>query len=108
MVKILDLKLKLQITKKGGTSCSQYVQQMQELADRLRSICSEVSNQDLVLYTLQGLGFDFESFVTALTMRFESSLMTELSSLLLAHEARMLTNLISLFSSTVNSDDSNS
>jgi hypothetical protein len=51
MIKILDLKLKLQTTKKGSTSCSQYVQQMQELADRLRSICSEVSNQDLVLYT---------------------------------------------------------
>jgi hypothetical protein len=35
-------------------------------------------------------------------MRFESPSMTELSSLLLAHEAKMLSNLMSLSSSTVN------
>jgi gag-polypeptide of LTR copia-type len=40
---------------------------MQYLADRLRSVGSDISDQDLVLYTLQGLSSDFETFVTAIS-----------------------------------------
>jgi hypothetical protein len=44
---------------------------------------------------------EYESFVIALSMRTTFSSMVELSSLLLAHEARILTNLRSSSTSTV-------
>jgi hypothetical protein len=42
---------------------------MQSIADRLRSVGSDISDQDLILYTLQGLGSEYETFVTAFSMR---------------------------------------
>jgi hypothetical protein len=38
--------------RKGGFSCAQFIQYMHSLADCLRSIGSDISDQDLVLYTL--------------------------------------------------------
>ncbi|KAJ1701542.1 hypothetical protein LUZ63_001321 [Rhynchospora breviuscula] len=93
MAKVLDLKLQLQTAKKGGSTCAQYIQQMQALADRLRSIGSTVTDQDLVVYTIQGLGSEYDAFVTAISMKDPPPSMPELCSLLLAQEARILTNL---------------
>ncbi|KAJ4769840.1 Copia protein [Rhynchospora pubera] len=42
VAKILDLKLQLQTAKRGGSTCSQYLQHIQGIADRLRSIGSDV------------------------------------------------------------------
>jgi GAG-pre-integrase domain/gag-polypeptide of LTR copia-type len=75
---------------------------MQSIVDRLRSIGTPVSDQDLVLYTLQGLGTEYENFVTALSMRYAPPTMVEFNGLLLAHEARSQTNLRSLTSNIVN------
>jgi GAG-pre-integrase domain len=41
------------------------------------------------LYTLQGLGSDYDTFVTAISLRSGMITMTELQSLLLSHEARL-------------------
>jgi gag-polypeptide of LTR copia-type len=90
---VLELKLLLQTSKKGGTSCSQFIQQIQSIADRLRSIGSEISDQDLVLYTLQGLGSNFEPFVSVFSMRQATTSMSDLQSLLPTHEARLQVNL---------------
>jgi hypothetical protein len=43
------------------------LQHMQSFADRLRSVGSDISDQGLVLYTLQNLGFNFEKFVTVIS-----------------------------------------
>jgi gag-polypeptide of LTR copia-type len=101
MAKILDLKLQLQTSKKGGVTCAQFIQHIQSIADQLRSIGTNVSDHDLVLYTLQGLGSEYESFVTALSMRSTYPSMIEFSALLLAHEARLLTNLRSASTTSV-------
>jgi gag-polypeptide of LTR copia-type len=93
IAKSFELKLQLQISHKGGLTCAQFLQHMQSIADRLRSIESEVSDHELVLYTLQGLGSDFESFVTVVSMRETPPSMVELQGLLLAHEARIQANL---------------
>jgi gag-polypeptide of LTR copia-type len=70
MVRTLELKLQLQTTKKGGSTCIQYLQNMQSIADCLRSIGNDIFEQDLVLYTLQGLGSDYDTFVIAISLRF--------------------------------------
>jgi gag-polypeptide of LTR copia-type len=93
MAEVLDLELQLQTTKKGASSCAQYLQQMQTLANRLGSIGTDVTDDDLVLYIAQGLGSEYESFITALSMRYAPPLIIEFSSLLLAHEARLFNNL---------------
>jgi gag-polypeptide of LTR copia-type len=95
---VLELKLQLQTSKKGGSTCRQYLQHMQSIADCLRNIGSDISEQDLILYTLQGLGSDFDNFVTAVSMRSGSLTMVELHNLLLSHEARLKANLHSLSS----------
>jgi gag-polypeptide of LTR copia-type len=96
IARVLELKMQLQTSKKSGSSCAQYIQHMQYIVDCLRSIRSDVSEQDLVLYTLQGLGTDFDNFVTAFSMRSGSITMVELQSLLLSHEARLKANLSTL------------
>ncbi|KAJ1698573.1 hypothetical protein LUZ63_007085 [Rhynchospora breviuscula] len=101
LAKVLELRLLLQTSKKGGTICIDFIQQMQSIADRLRSIGSEISEQNLVIYTLQGLGTDYDNFVTAFTMRQQASSMTELQSLLLAREARIQANLKTTTTSAV-------
>jgi gag-polypeptide of LTR copia-type len=91
LAKILELKLKLQTIKKGGSYCTRYLQKFQAIAD-LHSIGSDVSEQDLVLFTLQGLGSEYESFVMAISMRQGLLTITELHNLLLSHEPRLQVN----------------
>ncbi|KAJ3708562.1 hypothetical protein LUZ61_012267 [Rhynchospora tenuis] len=91
----------LQTLKKGSSSCNQFLQQLQSLADRLRSIGSAVTDHDLVVYASHGLGSDYDAFVTAITMREVPPIIREFSNLLLAHEARILTNLRNSSSSAV-------
>jgi gag-polypeptide of LTR copia-type/GAG-pre-integrase domain len=112
MAKILDLKLQLQTMKKGGSTCAEFINKIQILADRLRSIGTDVPDSELVMYAAQGLGSDYENFVTAFSMRSSVPSMNEFSSLLLAHEARLLTSLRSSTTSVVHlttqSDSGNS
>jgi gag-polypeptide of LTR copia-type len=93
IAKVLELKFSLQTSKKGGSTCAQFIQHIQSLADRLRNIEISESDQDMILYTLQRLSSDYDSFVTALSMRQTSAIMLELQSLLLAHEVRVQANL---------------
>ena len=58
---------------------------MRSIADRLRSVGSDIAEQDLILYILQGLGSDYESFITAVTTRTDPLTMADLHGLLLTH-----------------------
>jgi gag-polypeptide of LTR copia-type len=100
LAKVLELKLLLQTSKKGNLTCTQFIQHMQGLADRLRNVGSMITDQDLVIYILQGLDSEYDAFVTAFSMRQDSPSMSELHSLLLAHEARIQINLKSLSSTS--------
>jgi gag-polypeptide of LTR copia-type len=61
LAKVLELKLLLQTSKKSNLTCTQFIQHMQSLADRLRSVGSMITYQDLVIYTLQGLNSEYEA-----------------------------------------------
>lgn len=60
-----ELRHKLQNTTKSGSSCSDYFQAMQSIADKLAFICSSISDEDLMMHILGCLGPDFNSFVAA-------------------------------------------
>jgi gag-polypeptide of LTR copia-type len=99
VAKILELKLTLQTSKKGS-SCAQFLQHIQSIVDKLRSVGSAISDQDMMLYTLQGLNLEYESFITVFSMQQSNTSMIELQSLLLAHEARVLATLTIQFDSS--------
>lgn len=50
-------------------SVQDYLQTIKSLADSLSAINQPVSDPDLVLYALGGLGHDYESFITSITAR---------------------------------------
>jgi gag-polypeptide of LTR copia-type len=75
---------------------------MQGITDQLRSVGAEISDQELVLYTLRRLGTKFDNFVTAISLKTNSVTMFELRSLIFSHEARQQTNLASLSTSMAN------
>jgi gag-polypeptide of LTR copia-type len=102
MARVLELKLKLQTFKKGGTTCAQFLQHMQGIADQFRSVGAEISNKKLVLYTLQGLGTKFDNFVIAISLRTNLVTMSELRSLIFSHEARQQVIFASLSTSMAN------
>lgn len=86
MARMLELRLQLQTTKKGGMSCTDYLQKMRSIADQLRSIGSPVSDHDLLLYALSGLGPEYDPFVLTGTSRSEGISFKDLHGLLLSHE----------------------
>lgn len=62
-----ELRCKLLNTTKAGSSCSDYVQTMRSIADELAFIGFLVSDDDLAMHILGGLGPDFNPFVLSVT-----------------------------------------
>ncbi|GER45603.1 hypothetical protein STAS_22554 [Striga asiatica] len=87
--RVLDLRLQLQTLKKGSSSCQEFMKKMKSIADQLPSIGVPVSEQDLVLHVLTGLGAEYESFVTAITTRSDLVTWPDLQGLLLTQERRL-------------------
>ena len=87
--RILQLRLQLQTIKKGGMLMMDYTLKVKNLADQLAAIQEKVSDRDLVLYLLAGLGADFNSFIVSVTSKSKALSFGQVSSLLLAHESRL-------------------
>lgn len=87
--RILELKTRLQTIKKGGSSCSDYLTQVQSIADELRMIGQDIPDSDLVMCVFSGLGPDYNSLVTSLTSSFSSLSLADLRGHLLTFEARL-------------------
>uniref|UniRef100_A0A5K1DIR4 Retrotransposon gag domain-containing protein n=2 Tax=Nymphaea colorata TaxID=210225 RepID=A0A5K1DIR4_9MAGN len=62
------MKRELQNRKKGGMSMTEYLQHISFLHDSLSRVQHFVSDTDLVLYTLNGLNSEYESFITTVTV----------------------------------------
>ena len=67
--RILQLIFSLQTTQKGADSVEEYILKMQGIAYHLMAAGQHISEDELILYILGGLGYDFESFVVNLTSR---------------------------------------
>ncbi|KAJ3697958.1 hypothetical protein LUZ61_001663 [Rhynchospora tenuis] len=92
--RLTDLRRQIQSATKEGLSCSDYIQHMRKLADELLFIGSPMSEDDLVIATLNGLGPDYLSFVTSITtaLRSQSISFADLHGLLLNHESLLLSH----------------
>jgi len=80
-----ELRRSLQTTTKGGLSCADYCQKIRSLADELAFAGSPISDDDLVLQVLGGLGSDYNSFVVVTNTRDHLSF-NELQAMLQSHE----------------------
>ncbi|KAF5180065.1 Copia-like polyprotein/retrotransposon, partial [Thalictrum thalictroides] len=86
--RVLQLRLQLQTIKKGSLTMTEYVDQVRSICDSLAMILLPVSDSDMVLHTLAGLGPDYEPFVTSMTTRQSLPTFVELHAYLLAQESR--------------------
>ena len=87
--RIMQLRLQLQTIKKGGMSMMDYTLKVKTLAYHIAAIQEHISDRDLVLYLLAGLGPDYNSFIVSVTSKSKAMSFSHVSSLLLAHESRL-------------------
>ncbi|KAL2527970.1 Uncharacterized protein Fot_20571 [Forsythia ovata] len=64
---LLYLRAILQTTKKGNSSISEYFLKMKEVVDTISSTCHIISDEDLLMYIMNGLGFEYNDVVVNLT-----------------------------------------
>lgn len=62
----LELQSRLQSTKKGGRSLSDYLSEMKLICDQLDSIGASLSEQEKIYGVLRGLGREYESITTVI------------------------------------------
>lgn len=68
-VRILSLRQKLQMFNKGSRSVNDYLTDITRIADELSTAGDVTSERDLIIYTLSGLGEEYEAFVQTVTTR---------------------------------------
>lgn len=83
--RLSQLRRSFQTTTKGGLTCVEYCQKLRAIADELAFVGFPVSDDDLVLQVLGGLGSDFNSFVVAANTKDHLSF-SELQAMLQSHE----------------------
>jgi Reverse transcriptase (RNA-dependent DNA polymerase)/gag-polypeptide of LTR copia-type len=105
--RLSDLKRQLQTATKGASSCKEYLNRMRKIADELSFIGSSVSDEELVMATLNGLGPDFNSFTVVITTRNDPISFAEFQGMLFNHENLLLNqNLLPQVSSNLISNPS--
>ncbi|CAH9136427.1 unnamed protein product [Cuscuta epithymum] len=78
------------LKKKESQSMDEYLRDIKNLADSLNSINSPVTNRELLLATVQGLGPEYESLITSITLFPDNFTIDSLRPQLLALEQRAL------------------
>lgn len=85
----MNLIFQLQTLKKGNLLIDEYMVQMRTLADGLQAAGQEITDDDLVLHVLGGLGPEFDVVVVNLTTRSAVPALEEVHSILHTHEMRV-------------------
>ena len=83
----MQLKEDLTLMQCGNCSITKYLHSVKTIADELALIDAPLSQDDITLYVLHGLGSDFRDIVAPIRARESSLSFEELHDLLLGHEA---------------------
>lgn len=100
VARVLDLKTKLGMTKKGNLGLQEYFTKIKNLVDALATAGKHISHDDHVLYILGGLGPEYDPTVFVLTGDDEMPPLQRVYSMLLTQESHIQRH----SSSTVNND----
>lgn len=87
--KTLHLRNLLQTTKKDASTVSEYVLKMKELGDELISNGVNITDEELLLYILDGLGLEYDVVVANLISNSSQTTLQEAQFLLHKHEIRL-------------------
>ena len=85
----LQLKFLLQTTKKRNQSIEDYILKMKNLADNHNQSGQTISDEELILYILGGVGPEYESVVVNLTSRQDDLNLQEVQFMLQSQEMRI-------------------
>ncbi|KAJ9683081.1 hypothetical protein PVL29_018886 [Vitis rotundifolia] len=88
-VRVMQLRLEFQTTRKGSLTMMEYILKLKSLADNLAAIGEPVTDRDQILQLLGGLGADYNSIVASLTAREDEMSLHSVHSILLTHEQRL-------------------
>lgn len=83
------MKSQLQSIKKGSLSIDDYVKKIKHIADSLAAICNPVDDEDIIIYTLNGLPLNYGPFETSIRTRPAPILLKELHVLLQCEELNL-------------------
>uniref|UniRef100_A0A5B7BD59 Retrotransposon Copia-like N-terminal domain-containing protein n=1 Tax=Davidia involucrata TaxID=16924 RepID=A0A5B7BD59_DAVIN len=83
---ILQLKANLQSLTKGKDTIDQYIQKVKAARDSLAEVSVHIDDEDLLIYTLNGLPSEFNAFRTAIRTRAQPLTLEEMHVLLRAEE----------------------
>ncbi|KAL5763417.1 hypothetical protein ACOSP7_019681 [Xanthoceras sorbifolium] len=89
MAKVLQLKQQLQNTRKGSESISDYILKIKTLGDGFRAAGQTVSEFDLVLNIMGGLGHDYDPVVVLVSSQHQSMSLEDAQYALMVHEQRL-------------------
>ena len=84
----IQTRAQLVAAKKQGTSAADYFRQTKMLADTLAAIGQPLRDDEIIAYILAGLGNDYDSLVTTLSVRMEDITLDEVYAHLLSYEHR--------------------
>jgi hypothetical protein len=85
----MQLKESLTLLQKGDRSISNYMQVVRTTVDELAMIDTPLSNDDITLYVLNGLGTDCKDIIAPIRTRETSLTFEELHDILTAHETHL-------------------
>ncbi|KAG6763454.1 hypothetical protein POTOM_030871 [Populus tomentosa] len=85
----MQLRLKLQSTKKGSLPMIDYIMKVKGVADSLAAIGEPVSEQDQIMNLLGGLSSDYNAVVTAINIRDDKISVEAIHNMLLAFENQL-------------------
>lgn len=75
--RLLQLRFQLQSVKKGSLSINDYILKMKSIANGINVAGQAISDEDLILYILGGLGSEYDPVVINLTSRQDSISLSE-------------------------------
>ncbi|GAV59707.1 UBN2_3 domain-containing protein, partial [Cephalotus follicularis] len=84
--RVMQLRLDLHNVSKGADSVVVYLQKVKSISDALALASTPISDEDLIIYILGGLGDEYRAFVTSISTRGTSITLVDLHGLLLTEE----------------------
>ena len=87
--RVSQYKQDIERLKKNNLTMREYLSKMKSLSDALASVGHSLSQKDQVSNITNGLGAEYESVIVSVTSRVEPFTVSEVTTLLLAHEKRI-------------------
>ncbi|KAL5827956.1 hypothetical protein ACOSQ3_019798 [Xanthoceras sorbifolium] len=88
LAKIMQIRAQIQATKKGSLTITEYVLKLRTMADSLAAAGQPMSDRDLLLNVLQGLGSEYDAVIVNITSQDGISLQ-DAQFQLMSYEARL-------------------